>query len=1073
MPETSVLVGLGIACAGSVRKQSLIYPRNPRLRAASTRPNGEHMMGGSGRRLAAKSPTRGFIRSDLYTVHNRADGTPRPSRGFHFRGWRTWRKDQAAIPRTNGPSSTWSTRTARSARTGACRSRSWAASRRTRPPATTSSSRTARSPRNPASRRWRSRASAGSARSRRSTRKCRPPARAAPRNKNGPQSAGRFDSIPPRPRSVIQEAPQLPRPARMLQLAQRLRLDLADALARHRELLADLLQRVVGVHADAEAHAQHALLARGERGEHPRRGLAQVLLDRGVDRQNRVLVLDEIAEVRILLVADRGLERDRLVGDLEDLAHLLERHAELLGELLRRRLAADLVQHLAGRAYDLVDRLDHVHRNADGARLVGDRAGDRLADPPRRIGGVLVAAPVLELVDRLHQADVAFLDQVEELQAAVGVLLGDRDHETQVGLDHLLLRLARLALALLHHVHDLAELLDLESRLARQHVDVVAQVLNAVLVLGDEILPALGGELRHAVEPARVELGAEIVLEKILAGDAVALGEPHHAALVADQALVDVVELLDEAIDARLVEAQRLHLGDDLLFQLLVLALLRGRERGALEAELDVLLLQPAQALVLARHRVEGLQHLRLELGLDRGERERVLHVVLVHLAFAGGRCAVALLPAVHLVLRLERGRGGRRRRGRRDRRDRRGDGTARRVHAGAGFGARLGRRTRHHGRGRHRLGVGSRIGRLEIDDVAQEDLSLVELVAPDDDRLEGERALAQAGDHRLAAGLDTLGDRDLTLARQQLDRAHLAQIHPHWIVGALAGLGFLGLGDRLGWSLDELAVALFLLGLLGGLLLLVAVLLFLLDRVDAHLIEHRQDVLDLLGGHFLGWEHRVDLLIGDPAALLGELDHLLDGGVREVEQRQGRVGGGLRRLLLGRLVLLFFLGRFGLCRHRASPHSRQSHPPRRAHSNARHLAKPGHPCRRPNQQKILGDGAETRVNPGHPALGGQLQDQLQDQIQDLAPPAWARHAPPIREPQNSQVLQNSLAVPYRYDRLSKVAERPPGQNAKPFDRGLRSVDCRKAALHVAQPREILLARVIAQRPLGVLELPV
>src|SRR6185436_20976822 len=92
-------------------------------------------------------------------------------------------------------------------------------------------------------------------------------------------------------RLVIQEAPQFPAPARVLQLAQRLRLDLADALARHRELLADLLQRVIGVHADAEAHAQHALLARRERGENASRRLAQVRLDRGVDRQDGVLVL--------------------------------------------------------------------------------------------------------------------------------------------------------------------------------------------------------------------------------------------------------------------------------------------------------------------------------------------------------------------------------------------------------------------------------------------------------------------------------------------------------------------------------------------------------------------------------------------------------------------------------------------------------------------------------------------------------------------------------------------------------------------------------------------------------------
>src|SRR6476659_2218017 len=81
------------------------------------------------------------------------------------------------------------------------------------------------------------------------------------------------------------------------------------------------------------------------------------------------------------------------------------------------------------RAYDLVDRLDHVHGDADGSCLIRNAAGDRLADPPSTIGGELVAAPVLELIDRLHQADIAFLDQVEELQAAVGVFLGDGDHE--------------------------------------------------------------------------------------------------------------------------------------------------------------------------------------------------------------------------------------------------------------------------------------------------------------------------------------------------------------------------------------------------------------------------------------------------------------------------------------------------------------------------------------------------------------------------------------------------------------------------------------------------------------------
>src|SRR5205085_11290094 len=65
--------------------------------------------------------------------------------------------------------------------------------------------------------------------------------------------------------SRLQEAPELLRPRRMAQLAQRLGLDLSDALARDREILADLLERVLASVGEAEAQAQDLLLARGER----------------------------------------------------------------------------------------------------------------------------------------------------------------------------------------------------------------------------------------------------------------------------------------------------------------------------------------------------------------------------------------------------------------------------------------------------------------------------------------------------------------------------------------------------------------------------------------------------------------------------------------------------------------------------------------------------------------------------------------------------------------------------------------------------------------------------------------
>ena len=44
----------------------------------------------------------------------------------------------------------------------------------------------------------------------------------------------------------------------------------------------------------------------------------------------------------------------------------------------------------------------------------------------------LEAAAIFVLVDRSHQAGVAFLNQVQEAQAAVAILLGDRHDQPQV-----------------------------------------------------------------------------------------------------------------------------------------------------------------------------------------------------------------------------------------------------------------------------------------------------------------------------------------------------------------------------------------------------------------------------------------------------------------------------------------------------------------------------------------------------------------------------------------------------------------------------------------------------------------
>ena len=91
------------------------------------------------------------------------------------------------------------------------------------------------------------------------------------------------------------------------------------------------------------------------------------------------------------------------------------------------------------------ERVAGVDGQADRAAGVGDAAGDRLADPPRGVRGELEALAPVELLDGVHQAEVALLDQVEQRQAGRLVLLGDRHDEAQVRLHELALGLLALA----------------------------------------------------------------------------------------------------------------------------------------------------------------------------------------------------------------------------------------------------------------------------------------------------------------------------------------------------------------------------------------------------------------------------------------------------------------------------------------------------------------------------------------------------------------------------------------------------------------------------------------------------
>src|SRR4051794_13477295 len=95
---------------------------------------------------------------------------------------------------------------------------------------------------------------------------------------------------------LVQEGTHFPRARRMFEFPQGFSFNLSDAFAGYAELLANFLQRMIGVHADAEAHAQDALFAGGQAREDAGDRFLEVGLDRGVDRDDRILVLDEVAQ---------------------------------------------------------------------------------------------------------------------------------------------------------------------------------------------------------------------------------------------------------------------------------------------------------------------------------------------------------------------------------------------------------------------------------------------------------------------------------------------------------------------------------------------------------------------------------------------------------------------------------------------------------------------------------------------------------------------------------------------------------------------------------------------------------
>ncbi|CAI8233353.1 MAG: Uncharacterised protein [Alphaproteobacteria bacterium] len=235
-----------------------------------------------------------------------------------------------------------------------------------------------------------------------------------------------------------------------------------------------------------------------------------------------------------------------------------------------------------------------MHRNTNGARLVSNRARNRLTNPPCRIGREFIATAIFKFINRLHQADIAFLNEVKELQTAIGVFFGNRNDQAQIGLDHFFFGDTRFALTFLHGADNATVFRNIKTGLIGQFLNFIANVFYLITVFLNKGLPPFARQAADTARPIGLIFIALILFEKILARDAGFLRETPKLGFQPDQALIDGVKLLNQCLNTIIIERQPLHLINDFTAQFVEAVLLRRAQLFILCLQFNALVLQTA-----------------------------------------------------------------------------------------------------------------------------------------------------------------------------------------------------------------------------------------------------------------------------------------------------------------------------------------------------------------------------------------------------------------------------------------------------------------------------------------------
>ena len=419
-----------------------------------------------------------------------------------------------------------------------------------------------------------------------------------------------------------------------------------------------------------------------------------------------------------------------------------------------------------------------MHRNTDRPRLIGNRTGNRLTDPPSGISRKLIAAAIFEFVNRLHQTDVAFLNQIQELQPAVGILFGNRNYQPQIGLDHFLFGTFGFPFALFDGIDHPAVFGNRQSAFLRHAGNAVAQFQHFGAVLGDKFLPVFVFFVRNVFYPVGVKLRLLISFQKIFTLDFACQSITQQFSLQPHQAFVKIVQLFHQLFDPHRVEVNGTHQFDQFLLDLNIFLFNRRLDALAGQNGLHPLALDFLQIVIIAGDFGKNFQHRfpqRLFHGGD-GSGRMTAHAVagIVQMLAAVGRINVAFAVNVGSVLVFVRAvfvvNG------------------VFQVHVvfqvlvniveiflffqlGYHFFQAVDRRAFL-----VFVNEGFRIiavHHFQIDHVAQLHFARQKVIFPAGDGLNRHRAFAQAVDHNRFAGLNPLGDRNFPFTGEQFDRPH------------------------------------------------------------------------------------------------------------------------------------------------------------------------------------------------------------------------------------------------------------------------------------------------------------